>query len=124
MAHRPGGNSRALQCRTFSRGGCILQVCNIEPSRFHRGKICNIPVGIYDSLFELVDANKSENNNENSREFDKCSDDSTFLKLFDEYKDDLISNLKNRLISSNFRSSNMDRLFLEMQSLYLPIVKK
>ena len=61
-----------------------------------------------------------KNGDENIRDIDKCFDGSAFIKLFDDQTDDLKTNVKNRIIYSDFSSPNVDRLFLELRSLDLP----
>ena len=65
-----------------------------------------------------------KNGVENIRDIDKCFDGSAFIKLFDDQTDDLKTNVKKRIIYSDFGSPNVDRLFLELRILYLPTLEK
>ena len=64
---------------------------------------------MYDGMIESLKI-CVKNGDENIRDID--------IKLFDDQTDDLKTNVKERIIYSDFGSPNVDRLFLELRSLY------
>ena len=48
----------------------------------------------------------------------------TFVRIFDELEEQLKSIVNNRVIYSNFRETDVDRLFLDLRTLYLPMLEK
>ena len=51
-------------------------------------------------------------------------DDLTFVRIFDELEEKLKSIVNNRVSYSNFRETDVDRLFLDLRTLYLPMLEK
>ena len=64
------------------------------------------------------------NDDKNICDIDKCFYGSAFVKLFDDQTEDLKTNVKKHMIYSNFGSPNVDRLFFEIRSTYLPTLEK
>ena len=48
----------------------------------------------------------------------------TFVRIFDELEEKLKSIVNNRVSYSNFRETDIDRLFLDLRTLYLPMLEK
>ena len=48
----------------------------------------------------------------------------TFVRIFDELEEKLKSIVNNRVSYSNFRETDVDRLFLDLRTLYLPMLEK